>query len=146
MLVVMGSGTCWSHLHTKLKGTIHSDKMDKKLLHSTLGSIFGGFLTSIAYAMSVDVTVGGFRTLSLPGVFPIASVVGGLVGLAVTPFVHASLRDRSLAKTLPVIYSVVCSCTIVLNVMSQGRGLGLPGAFLALFVMLQRYSRSTGRT
>jgi uncharacterized protein involved in response to NO len=101
-------------------------------------SLVGGLLTAYTYTVTLD---GKFdlSTLTLPAVFPIASVVGLIGGVFVSPFLHMCLRGKNKAVAIPSIYAIVAMGTAALNLVASGAG--LLGAFVVTFAVLLIWRR-----
>lgn len=84
-------------------------------------SWLGGLFTAWAFASSSS---GHFslKTLFLPGVFQIASIVGLLGGSLVAPFVYFCLRDHNFIVVTPILYGIVTFATVLLSLISPKIG------------------------
>src|ERR1039458_7136450 len=96
-------------------------------------SIVGGLLTGYAYVISLDGTISLHR-ITLPAVFPIATLEGTIGGLLMSPIVYRCLRYKNLLVAFPVVYFFTASWTIACNLLASP--LGLYGSFGGLLIIL----------
>ena len=101
-------------------------------------SLAGGLLTAYTYTVTLDNKF-DLHTLTLPAVFPIATVVGLIGGVIVSPFLHMCLRGKNKTVAIPSIYAIVAIVTGCLNLIASGAG--LPGSFAATFAVLVIWRR-----
>jgi hypothetical protein len=81
-------------------------------LKTLVVSVIGGALTALVFACFLDPEV-SFRAVTLPAVFPLATGTGLMVGLLAWPLVHFALRRTNLKLSIPILYFVVITGTIL---------------------------------
>ena len=101
-------------------------------------SLVGGLITAYTYTVTLDNKF-ALHTLTLPAVFPIATVVGLIGGVIVSPFLYMCLRGKNKAVAVPSIYAIVAIVTACLNLTVSGAG--LLGSFAATFAVLLIWRR-----
>ncbi len=88
--------------------------INRKMLLIIL-SVSGGLLAAFVHAVSIGPNA-GLKTLTLPGVIPIATAVGTLAGFLLSPIMVWAMKDKNLSIGVPAIYGLVCLITVLLNI------------------------------
>ena len=108
----------------------------KQFIQLTLLCVLGAFITSIAFVITLTLTLpesdGAYGQLPFqdPIVFSVMSIFVLISGIIVTPFIYFTLRNRNKKRCACLILPAVLICVITLTPI--GPGLGLISAFASL--------------
>jgi hypothetical protein len=103
-----------------------------------LPSLGGGLLTAYAYTVTLDRKF-DLHTLTLPAVFPIATVFGLIGGALVSPLLYVCLKGKNKAVAIPWIYAIVALVTACFNLVASPAGLlGAIGATCGVLLMWRK--------
>ncbi len=99
-----------------------------------LMSLLGGLFVAYAFAVTVDKRI-EFDIIARPAAFPIATMIGIIGGLVMSPVAIICLKNKNLIIAVPVIVVLVAVLTTGLNLITTPKA-GLPGSFIAAVIVL----------
>lgn len=97
-------------------------------------SLLGGLFIAYSFAVTVDGRI-KFDILTLPAVFPIATMFGIAGGALISPLAFICLRNKNLFVAVPTIVMLVAVLTACLNLATAPKQ-GLPGSLILSFIVL----------
>lgn len=109
----------------------------KRIVLLLFASLCGGITTAMVYAASVGPDA-GVRTLALPGVAAVASIVGAVGGLLLAPLFIWSAKERNLSVFVPVVYGLAWAATLLFNLLRLPRAMYLSFATTAGILLIYR--------
>src|SRR5947207_1008489 len=101
-------------------------------------SVIGGILAALVHAASVGPDA-GLKTLALPGVVPVATVVGAAAGFLISPVMIWATKGRDLKTAVPCAYAFSCAAVALLDLIQARRSMYISLALSVLMLCVYRF-------